>query len=283
MPAPLRLFYDVIQRWPDAIVSNVVLAPPELPHLRKEAWAHTSIDDGRLTFYVENQGVCKWGTSPEEVDEARVWIRGSTLGGEIDTWALEEPPLSAFLIQLVVFEAVVGATHGASVAWLDRSALARVVEPLHRLPFGAWRWPSYPTEFYAGDRIWHSSDRPLVLTRRLRPRSTSASLWAQSTPMRSSTWTASPNRTGSGSRGATDGRLISPPRVRQRAREQREAWSTFPPADRPLRTSAAVRVVYFILRVNSCVCGLRCPSFLALLTLRSFSFQIVSPRVMSDS
>jgi hypothetical protein len=153
MPAPLRLFYDVIQRWPDAIVSNVVLAPPELPHLRKEAWAHTSIDDGRLTFYVENQGVCKWGTSPEEVDEARVWIRGSTLGGEIDTWALEEPPLSAFLIQLVVFEAVVGATHGGSVAWLDRPTLARVVEPLHRLPFGAWRWPSYPSEFYAGDRI----------------------------------------------------------------------------------------------------------------------------------
>ena len=153
MPAPLRRFYDLIRRWPEAIVQNVVLAPPEMPDLRKEAWAETYIDDGKLAFYVENQGVCRWATSPEEVDEAPVWIRGSTLGREIHTWELEESPLSAFLVQLLVFEAVMGANHGASVAWLDRPTLARVVEPLHRLPFGAWRWPSYPTEFYAGDRV----------------------------------------------------------------------------------------------------------------------------------
>ena len=153
MPAPLRRFYDLIRRWPEAIVQNVVLAPPEMPDLRKEAWAETYIDDGKLAFYVENQGVCRWATSPEEVDEAPVWIRGSTLGREIHTWELEEPRLSAFLVQVIVFEAVMGANHGASVAWLDRPTLARVVEPLHRLPFGAWRWPSYPTEFYAGDRV----------------------------------------------------------------------------------------------------------------------------------
>jgi hypothetical protein len=153
MPAPLRRFYDLIRRWPDAIVQNVVLAPPELPDLRKEAWAETYIDDGKLAFYVENQGVCKWATSREEVDEAPVWIRGETLDREMDTWELEEPRLSAFLVQVIVFEAVIGANHGASVAWLDRPTLARVVEPLHRLQFGAWRWPSYPTEFYAGDRV----------------------------------------------------------------------------------------------------------------------------------
>jgi hypothetical protein len=152
MPAPLRRFYDVIRRWPDAIAQNVVLVPPELPPLRQEAWT-TRIDDGKLIFYVENQGVCEWATSREEVDEAPVWIRGSTLGRELGTWEPEEPPLSAFLVQLLVFEAVMSATHGASVAWLDRSTLARVVEPLHHLPFGAWRWPSYPSEFYAGDRI----------------------------------------------------------------------------------------------------------------------------------
>ena len=78
--------------------------------------------------------MCRWATSREEVDEAPVWIRGETLDREMDTWELEEPRLSAFLVQVIVFEAVIGANHGASVAWLDRPTLARVVEPLHRLP-----------------------------------------------------------------------------------------------------------------------------------------------------
>ena len=95
--------------------------------------------------------MCRWATSREEVDEAPVWIRGETLDREMDTWEIEDPPLSAFLVQVIVFEAVIGANHGASVAWLGPT-LAHVVEPLHRLPFGGWRWPSYPTEFYAGDR-----------------------------------------------------------------------------------------------------------------------------------
>src|ERR687896_2675347 len=129
MPAPLHGFYDLIRRWPDAIVQNVVLAPPELPDLRNEAGAETYIDDGKLAFYVENQGVCRWATSPEEVDEAPVWIRGETLDREMDTWELEEPRLSAFLVQVIVFEAVIGANHGASVAWLDRPTLARVLAP----------------------------------------------------------------------------------------------------------------------------------------------------------
>jgi hypothetical protein len=61
-------FYDLSRRWPDAIVQNVVIAPPEVPDLRNEAWAETYIDDGKLAFSVENQGVCRWATSPEQVD-----------------------------------------------------------------------------------------------------------------------------------------------------------------------------------------------------------------------
>jgi hypothetical protein len=209
MPAPLRRFYDLVRRWPDAIVQNVVLAPPELPDLRKEAWAETRIDDGKLTFYVENQGVCKWATSPEEVDEARVWIRGSTLGREMGTWEPEEPPLSAFLVELLVFEAVMGATHGASVAWLDRPTLARVVEPLHRLPFGAGGGRATRPSSMPETASWHSPDRTLVLTRRSGPRSSSASPWAPSMGMRSCIWNPSPSRPGSGSRAARDRRPSS--------------------------------------------------------------------------
>jgi hypothetical protein len=154
MPAPLRHFYSTIASWPDAIVQNHLLAPRELPHLKKEDWADITVEDGKLVFYVENQGVCKWATSGEDGrDDAPVWIRGSTIVGELEDWELEEPPLSAFLLQLLVFEAILGAEHGASVAWLDRPTLARVVEPLQPLPFGAWCWPGYPSEFYVGDSV----------------------------------------------------------------------------------------------------------------------------------
>jgi hypothetical protein len=128
------------------VVQNVVLAPPEMPYLTREDWATTHLEDGKLLFYVENQGVCEWATSPEDTDEAPVWIR---VEGD---WELEEAPLSAFLVQVLVFEAIWDTTHGASESNLERHVLAQVVEPLHRLP-GSWRWPSYPGEFYAGDRI----------------------------------------------------------------------------------------------------------------------------------
>src|SRR5918999_1715246 len=88
MPAPLHGFYDLIRRWPDAIVQNVVLAPPELPDLRNEAWAETYIDDGKLAFYVENQGVCRWRRRPKRSMRrpsgyaarhlTAKWIRGSS-------------------------------------------------------------------------------------------------------------------------------------------------------------------------------------------------------------
>jgi hypothetical protein len=153
MPGPLRRFYGILGGWRNVVVQNVVLAPPEMPHLAQEKWATARVDDGKLVFYVENQGVCEWATSLEDTDEAPVWIRGSTLGGELSDWTLEEPPLSVFLLQLLVFEAIMGAPNGASVAWLDRQALAQIVEPLDRLQTGPWRWPSYPGEFYAGDRV----------------------------------------------------------------------------------------------------------------------------------
>jgi hypothetical protein len=131
----------------------VLLSPPDLTQLKREDWAETHTDDDKLVFYVENQGVCEWATASEEADDAAVWIRGDTLGGTLEQWELEKPSLSAFLVEVLVLEAVMGASHGASVAWLDRWELDGVLAPLRRLGLGSWRWPSYPTEFYAGDRI----------------------------------------------------------------------------------------------------------------------------------
>jgi hypothetical protein len=139
-PPALRRLYELLARWPEAIVQNHVLTPPE------------DADD-RLVFSVENQGVYEWATALGGDADATVWGRepGTT------SWVQEEPRLSGFLIELLVFEAVMGSAHGATVAWLPSGRLPDVVRPLQPLPFGSWRWPDYPTTFYAG------SDRQLAV------------------------------------------------------------------------------------------------------------------------
>jgi hypothetical protein len=145
--------YELVGLWPEAIFQNHLLAPLEFADIKKEDWADVEVEDERLVFYVENQGVCRWATQAEQVEDARVWIRGSLLSGELFEWTLEEPALSHFLLQLLSFEAVMGASSGASAAWLEWPLVDQALAPLERLPFGAWRWPTYPTHFYVGERI----------------------------------------------------------------------------------------------------------------------------------
>jgi hypothetical protein len=45
------------------------------------------------------------------------------------------------------------AQEGAAVASLGSDELERVLQPLRALPVGDWRWPDYPTRFYAGEGV----------------------------------------------------------------------------------------------------------------------------------
>jgi hypothetical protein len=65
----------------------------------------------------------------------------------------EEPPLSLFVLQLLVFEAALASPHGASAADLHRSRLPAVLAPLRPLPKARWRWPEWPSELWAGDDV----------------------------------------------------------------------------------------------------------------------------------
>ena len=134
LPSPLVRLYELAAKWPQAMVQNHLLAPPEPA-------------DDRIVFYVENQGVYEWATELDGDDDATVW------GREPDSapWAEEEPALGAFVLQLLIFEAIMGAEHGASIAWLPAARLPDVLTQLHPLPCGSWRWPDYPTSFHAGD------------------------------------------------------------------------------------------------------------------------------------
>jgi hypothetical protein len=137
IPRPLRELHEFAGALPRLCAQNRLLPPDELGR-----------DDGRLVFYIENQGVDWWATDLS-ADDPPVWVRGDEPRAE---WELEGEPLSRFLAQVVVFEAIFGADHGAS-ALLEESELSAALAPLSPLPFGPWRWPAYPTRFYRGDRL----------------------------------------------------------------------------------------------------------------------------------
>ena len=138
LPGPLRAFYELAGRWPGLIGQNRLLQPAEL-----------EVVDGRVLFYVENQGVWLWAAA-REGDDPAVWSRENSPGAP---WEPEGEPLSRFLLQLVLFEAMWAATEGASAACLTAEELRLAVRPLRPLSLAPWRWPSYPSRFYAGEGV----------------------------------------------------------------------------------------------------------------------------------
>lgn len=129
LPEPIRRLHEAASRWPQAVVQNELVPPRR--------------DGDRIVFYVENQGVYEWAAKDD-----RVWGRAP----DDPDWIEEDASLTAFILELLVFEAIMGADHGGSVAHLSRDGFAAVVAPLDPLPHGAWRWPSYPTRFFGGGR-----------------------------------------------------------------------------------------------------------------------------------
>jgi hypothetical protein len=135
VPEPLGWFHDVAMRWPNLIVQNSLVRPPE------------RVGD-RVVFYVENQGLCSWTTSGSRVDDAPVYAEATE--GEV---VIEDEPLSRFLVTVAILEAVLGSTEGASAAWLHRDRLGTGLGPLRRLPFAPWRGFPEGATFYASDNL----------------------------------------------------------------------------------------------------------------------------------
>ncbi len=142
LPLPLRWWYHYGGKRRGILSGqNRLLAPADLE----------DVDGGRLLFYVENQAVYLWATAQRGEDPA-VW--GKFNDGE-NSWVEEEVNLSGFLIQACVLEAIFSANYGASVSSAGQETLERVVAPLRPVPLGAWRWPAYPSRFFAGQGDFH--------------------------------------------------------------------------------------------------------------------------------
>lgn len=159
-PLAARELASVVARWPRTFHQN-----------------HIEVDgpliDGRFRrFYLENQSTYEWAVEQEDPD-GLVWGRWDE--GE---WQPERETLSRFLIQAVVFEAILDSgwgdeghrerrpgylasrfvpdptarfIGGANEPAVSASHAEAMLAGLERLPYGAWRWPSDPTDFFASD------------------------------------------------------------------------------------------------------------------------------------
>lgn len=138
-PEPLARFFAAL--FPPASVGTVgkqdrLLAPSD--------W---TLDEGKLRFAEENQGVCAWACDPSEADP-RVYYRHRK------GWEDEHIHLSAFLLRFAVAETIFGADAGESAPCLSDAKRDALLERMTLLPFPDARWPEAPTRFYArGDAL----------------------------------------------------------------------------------------------------------------------------------
>jgi hypothetical protein len=132
IPLPLRVLHGLV-REREVCVQNKLVAPDQLQvgtAVAGDDDPHAAALAGKITFYIENQGVCVWATSADGEDPP-VYKRMN----EWDSpWVRESGSLSTFLIQALVLEAVFGAPFRASHDGLDARGLTELTRRLLPLP-----------------------------------------------------------------------------------------------------------------------------------------------------
>jgi hypothetical protein len=146
---------------PHADVDDSAAAPPELVEWHKIAARWNSLltphnyaiplpelteEDGKIFFWVENQGVWEWAFDPDDKDHA-VYERPPS--DEPGPWLPTGESLTHFLIHATMTEAALGAPAGKTADNVELRLLA--VQPgTTVLPFPAWNWPTPGTRLLTG-------------------------------------------------------------------------------------------------------------------------------------
>jgi hypothetical protein len=107
-------------------------------------------EDGMVVFYVENQGVWLWAYDPADGDDPQVHERENEYG---IAWTPSGSRLSEFLLQVAVFEAVLGAEHAAATYWSTPSQARTILAGLSPMPMAHWSWPHPGHHFYVGEDL----------------------------------------------------------------------------------------------------------------------------------
>ena len=133
-PPLLRNTLGPLATSPEVFKHNHLVPPSEL-----------AIEGGKVVFLVENQAVCLWATEPEGEDP-KVWYRNNEEG---EPWIEEPQRLSGFLIQAVLFEAILNAQFGAYAIALPDDLVGAILDRVKPLARERWNWNG--ARFFARD------------------------------------------------------------------------------------------------------------------------------------
>lgn len=140
LPLPLQFWYGWAGKRTEVMSRQNILFTPRDYRYRSRI---LRVEDGRLHFHVENQGVYEWTTLPEGKDPP-VFGRYDGKG----EWVHEKVRLSEHLILTCLFEAIMcHANYGASNGWLDEDKLNVIAQAIPPLAIAPWHWLG--TKFFA--------------------------------------------------------------------------------------------------------------------------------------
>ncbi|GAA2004853.1 hypothetical protein [Catenulispora subtropica] len=133
IPGFLSRFYQLARHRPAVLgVQNFINLP--------EHWYETA--DGLVAFGAENQGGFRWFFDPGQ-DDPEIWI------DHVDGPQRERVPMSHFLVQFAMHEAMMNSHCQAWYPDLTPDEATRLRSLLTPLPWEPWRWPTDSTLFYA--------------------------------------------------------------------------------------------------------------------------------------
>jgi hypothetical protein len=154
VPEPLAVFYRLARHRPALLGVQNRLRPPH-------AWRERQ--DGLIAFGDENQGGFTWLFDPSRPDP-EVWI-------DQDGYELrrEHQPMSGFLLQFALYEAMMNAPYSALGTDLAAEHVDTLTAALTPVPWEPWRWPNDSTRFYVAPGLivettgqWHGNTSACV-------------------------------------------------------------------------------------------------------------------------
>lgn len=148
-PRELIEWHEIFAQWDEAITSHNYAIP--LPELEEE--------DGKIPFWVENQGTWVWAFDPND-DDHPVYEREPS--GSPNQWKRSGERLSEFLIHATVLEAILSAPVKKVTQGVQSDSLL-CKEGTREAPFPAWSWPAPDSRIFFGENwlaLVYPSDDP---------------------------------------------------------------------------------------------------------------------------
>lgn len=134
---------------------------------------HLTVSDEHLVFFLENQGVVRWGIRLNDLGMADppVYLDNDfSMPTALPSrpWILENATLSEFLFQMILVHTFLGNEPSYEnfffgCAEIDSLAMERIASLFPRFELPLWHWPDYPTQFFGTDEALLMVDGSLWL------------------------------------------------------------------------------------------------------------------------